>query len=112
MTSILRVDSIQTAAGGSATASGLGIGGIGKVSQQVVGTTSTAITDNSNLPSNANLIEVKPIHNPTKVIIFGKITLEFLFETNLMFFFGFSIYLLAINVSPATALWLTFTNGS
>ena len=47
MTSILRVDSIQTAAGGSATASGLGIGGIGKVGQQVVGTTSTAITDNS-----------------------------------------------------------------
>ena len=64
----------------------------------------TAITDNSNLPSNANLIEVKPIHTPTKVIIFGKITLEFLFDTNLIFFFGFSIYLLAINVSPATAL--------
>ena len=64
----------------------------------------TAITDNSNLPSNANLIEVKPIHTPTNVIIFGKITLEFLFDTNLIFFFGFSIYLLAINVSPATAL--------
>ena len=52
----------------------------------------------------ANLIEVKPIHTPTSVIIFGKITLEFLFDTNLIFFFGFSIYLLAINVSPATAL--------
>ena len=64
----------------------------------------TAITDNSNLPSNANLIEVKPIHTPTSVIIFGKITLEFLFDTNFIFFFGFSIYLLAINVSPATAL--------
>ena len=35
MTSILRVDSIQTAAGGSATASGLGIGGIGKIGQVV-----------------------------------------------------------------------------
>ena len=51
-----------------------------------------------------NLIEVKPIHTPTSVIIFGKITLEFLFDTNLIFFFGFSIYLFAINVSPATAL--------
>ena len=35
MTSILRVDSIQTAAGGSATASGLGIGGVGKIGQVV-----------------------------------------------------------------------------
>ena len=33
MSSILRVDSIQTAAGGSATASGLGIGGVGKIGQ-------------------------------------------------------------------------------
>ena len=35
MSSILRVDSIQTAAGGSATASGLGIGGVGKIGQVV-----------------------------------------------------------------------------
>ena len=33
MTSILRVDSIQTSSGGSATASGLGIGGVGKLGQ-------------------------------------------------------------------------------
>ncbi len=35
MSSILRVDSIQTAAGGSATASGLGIGGVGKIGQVI-----------------------------------------------------------------------------
>ena len=35
MTSILRVDSIQTSSGGSATASGLGIGGVGKLGQIV-----------------------------------------------------------------------------
>ena len=47
MTSILRVDSIQTAAGGSATASGLGIGGVGKIVQQVVSSTTTAILSTS-----------------------------------------------------------------
>ena len=35
MSSILRVDSIQTSSGGSATASGLGIGGVGKIGQVV-----------------------------------------------------------------------------
>ena len=39
MSSILRVDSIQTAAGGSATASGLGIGGVGKILQHISATT-------------------------------------------------------------------------
>ena len=31
MSSIIRVDNIQTSSGGSATASGLGIGGVGKI---------------------------------------------------------------------------------
>ena len=35
MSSIIRVDSIQTSAGGSATASGLGIGGVGKIGQHI-----------------------------------------------------------------------------
>ena len=35
MSSILRVDSIQTSSGGSATASSLGIGGVGKIGQVV-----------------------------------------------------------------------------
>ena len=43
------------------------------------------------MPSKANLIEVNPMHTPTKVNIFGRITLEFLFDTNLIFFLGCSI---------------------
>jgi len=49
MSSIIRVDNIQTSSGGSATASGLGIGGTGKIGQVVqvsgnggVSTTSTS----------------------------------------------------------------------
>ena len=37
-----------------------------------------AIIANSNLPSNANLIEVKPIQTPIRVSILGKIILAFL----------------------------------
>jgi hypothetical protein len=42
MTSIIKVDTIQTAAGGTPTASSLGIGGVGKIGQVVQGTHSTA----------------------------------------------------------------------
>ena len=44
--------------------------------------TITATIDNSNFPSKANLIEVNPIQTPIKVKIFGRITLDFLFDTN------------------------------
>jgi hypothetical protein len=49
MTSIIKVDNIQTAAGGSATASSLGIGGVGKIGQvvQVSGNNGTATTSTS-----------------------------------------------------------------
>ena len=53
--------------------------------------TITAIIANLKFPSKANLIEVKPMHTPIKVKIFGSITLEFLFDTSLIFFFGCSI---------------------
>ena len=47
---------------------------------------------NSNLPSNANLIDVNPMQTPIKVNIFGKITLAlFLSLTILNFFFCGSI---------------------
>tara|TARA_Y100000816_G_C25917239_1_gene478346 strand:- start:254 stop:523 length:270 start_codon:yes stop_codon:yes gene_type:complete len=46
-----------------------------------------ATIDNSNLPSKANFIELKPIQTPTSVKIFGSMTLEFLFDTNFIFFF-------------------------
>ena len=53
----------------------------------MIAATITAIIDNSNLPSNANLIDVKPIQTPMSVKIFGRITLVFLLETNLIFLF-------------------------
>ena len=53
--------------------------------------TITAIIAYLKFPSKANLIEVKPMHTPIKVKIFGSITLEFLFDTSLIFFFGCSI---------------------
>ena len=55
--------------------------------------TITAIIANSKFPSKANLIEDNPIHTPTKVNIFGRITLEFLLDTNFIFLFGCSIRL-------------------
>ena len=48
---------------------------------------------------NANLIELNPMQTPTKVKIFGSITLEFLLETNLIFLFGCSIKLSFCNQS-------------
>jgi hypothetical protein len=42
MTSIIKVDTIQTSAGGTPTASSLGIGGTGKIGQVVSSTTSTS----------------------------------------------------------------------
>ena len=47
-----------------------------------------AMIANSNLPSSANLMEVRPIQTPIRVNIFGKITLAlFLSVTILKFFF-------------------------
>ena len=45
------------------------------------------LIDNSNFPSNANLIDVNPMQTPKRVKIFGRITLVFLFETNLISLF-------------------------
>jgi len=47
MTSIIKVDTIQTAAGGTPTASSLGIGGTGKIGQVIQGTTSTSVSSSS-----------------------------------------------------------------
>ena len=61
-----------------------------------------AIIDKVKFSSKANLIELRPIHTPTRVNIFGKITLVFLLLTILKFLFCCSIYyFFAIKVSPA-----------
>ena len=52
-----------------------------------------AIIANSNFPSNANLIDDKPIQTPIRVSMLGKITLAFVFLSVTIFklFFGCSI---------------------
>ena len=47
MTSIIKVDTIQTSAGGTPTASSLGIGGVGKIGQVVYATNTTASSTTS-----------------------------------------------------------------
>ena len=71
-----------------------------------------AITESANFPSRANLMEVKPIQTPIKVIALGRIILAFLSETILKLFFDCSIsYFLASKVSPAIVVCPTLTNG-
>jgi len=57
MTSLIKVDSIQTAAGGVATASSLGIGGVGKIGQVIENnyTSNSAISSTSYIEVNSNL---------------------------------------------------------
>ena len=71
MTSILRVDSIQTAAGGSATASGLGIGGVGKIGQvlqayktDIFTTTASGLNDVTGLT-----VSITPSSTSSKVLV-------------------------------------------
>ena len=70
MSSILRVDSIQTAAGGSATASGLGIGGVGKIGQVVSGElTSSTSTSSSSFTSSGLSVSITPTATSSKIFI-------------------------------------------
>ena len=77
MTSILRVDSIQTSSGGSATASGLGIGGIGKIAQQVVSSTTTAIQSTSSSFIDTGLtLNITPSSASSTINIFAGIPIR------------------------------------
>jgi len=81
MTSILRVDSIQTAAGGSATASGLGIGGVGKLGQitETTFTLDQSITSTSYVELNtACRIALTPSASTSKFIF----QVQFPYQTN------------------------------
>jgi hypothetical protein len=49
MTSIIKVDTIQTSAGGTPTASSLGIGGVGKIGQVVTVTKTSEFSTTSTL---------------------------------------------------------------
>jgi len=81
MSSILRVDSIQTAAGGSATASGLGIGGVGKLGQitETTFTLDQSITSTSYVELNtACRIALTPSASTSKFIF----QVQFPYQTN------------------------------
>ncbi len=70
MSSILRVDSIQTSSGGSATASGLGIGGVGKIGQVVSSTYSTQTETTSTSHSDTGLTAtITPTSTSSKIYI-------------------------------------------
>ena len=79
MTSILRVDSIQTAAGGSATASSLGIGGVGKLLQQVTTeiSTETSLTTTSFADLTGFTASITPISSSSKIIIIASFLVNF-----------------------------------
>ncbi len=70
MSSIIRVDSIQTSSGGSATASGLGIGGVGKIGQ----VQSFNITDNTSTSSTSYVAttltdQITPTSTSSKIFV-------------------------------------------
>ena len=70
MTSIIRVDSIKTAANGTATAASLGIGGTGKIGQVVTATTSTAVTNSSTTYADIGLsASITPSATSSKIYV-------------------------------------------
>ena len=78
MTSIIRVDSIKTAANGTATAASLGIGGTGKIGQVVSTTkTDTATISSSGFADVSGLtLNITPSATSSKVLIKCNITLN------------------------------------
>ena len=70
MTSIIKVDTIQTAAGGTPTASSLGIGGTGKIGQVVFATSSTTQTSTSTSYVDTGLnASITPSSTSSKILV-------------------------------------------
>lgn len=71
MTSIIKVDTIQTSAGGTPTASSLGIGGVGKIGQVVTGTyTGSGNTSSSSfVDTGAGVFSITPSSTSSKILI-------------------------------------------
>jgi len=71
MSSIIRVDSIQTSSGGSATASGLGIGGVGKIGQVLYTSHNTAVTNSTTSYSDTGLtLNITPSSTSSKILVY------------------------------------------
>jgi hypothetical protein len=70
MSSELRVDTIKLANGNTATASGLGIGGVGKIGQIVTATTSTEVSNTSTSYADVGLsASITPTSTSSKVFV-------------------------------------------
>jgi len=78
MTSIIKVDTIQTAAGGTPTASSLGIGGVGKIGQ-IVSTTKTdtfSTSSTSYVDVTGLSLSITPSATSSKVFILVNLNLS------------------------------------
>ena len=70
MTSLIKVDSIQTSAGGTPTASSLGIGGVGKIGQVVSSVFSTTFsTTSTSFVTTGHSASITPSSTSSKVLI-------------------------------------------
>lgn len=71
MTSIIKVDTIQTAAGGTPTASSLGIGGTGKIGQvvQTVKTDTASFTSQTFTDVSGMSVNITPSLSSSKILI-------------------------------------------
>ena len=70
MTSIIKVDTIQTSAGGTPTASSLGISGVGKIGQVFQGQNNTAISTTLSLVDfDAVDVNITPSATSSKILI-------------------------------------------
>ena len=83
MTSIIKVDTIQTAAGGTPTASSLGIGGVGKIGQVVQATSTTSTTSTSTSFATTNFsASITPTSTSSKILVQCSIHVNILNNTN------------------------------
>jgi hypothetical protein len=73
MTSIIKVDTLQTAAGGVPTAADLGLNVTGSVLQVVQGTTSTNVTNSSTTYVDSGLsVNITPLYSSSKILVMAK----------------------------------------
>ena len=70
MTSIIKVDTIQTAAGGTPTAASLGISGTGKIGQIVEATTTTELeTTSTSFVDSGFDVTITPTSTSSKILV-------------------------------------------
>jgi len=87
MTSIIKVDTIQTAAGGTPTASSLGISGTGKIGQVISATDSTAVGQGTSAGTFYGVgpgVNITPTSTSSKILVNVNLSLGFNSDGNTM----------------------------